>query len=344
MEKKDQNGLRTRLSRQIGIFVFMFLAISSLFATCTESDLDEGMQVVNTAIQQSIKDTRSNILTGKTSKDIGQRIIDSLESRKTQLNDLYLKIKFGSTDSLTGEEKSSFKKSKFKMALGLDKTEKKTINDFTYMIVSTLRSIETMKRLYSIDKFTKFKSSLFFETGEYIIPPKNRSNVVNGLEPFLDKVFSIINNDTNSQAKIVIGVYGYSDEQDVQAGNKLYNDLTSKINSDQTKDIYSYLPFSQQLNFKLSQLRAESLKVLIYEELKKREEHGKDIDLLFEINWLGLGNEIPKDVENPKKNDERRRIVSIYWDVLPTFKLDEKLLDDIENIDILSEEYKKSNK
>jgi hypothetical protein len=78
--------------------------------------------------------------------------------------------------------------------------------------------------------------------------------------------------------------------------------------------------------------------------LKRREEHGKDIDLLFEINWIGLGNEIPRDVENPKKNDDRRRIVSIYWDVLPTFKLDEKLLDDIDNIDILSEEYKKSQK
>jgi hypothetical protein len=340
----DQSGLKTKLNKQIVLFVFMFLAISNLFATCTEKDLDEGMRVVNIAIQQSIKDTRSNILNGKTSKDIGQRIIDSLESRKTQLNELYLKIKFGSTDSLTGEENSSFKQSKFKIALGIDKEGKKTINDFTFMIVSTLRSIETMKRLYSTDKFTKFQSSLFFETGEYIIPPKNRTNVVNGLNPFLDKVFSIINNDTNSQAKIVIGVYGYSDEQDVQEGNKLYNDLSSRINSDKSKYIYSHLPFGQQLNFKLSQLRAESLKVLIYEELKRREEHGKDIDLLFEINWIGLGNEIPRDVENPKKNDDRRRIVSIYWDVLPTFKLDEKLLDDIDNIDILSEEYKKSQK
>lgn len=343
MKAKDQNGLKTKLNKQIGIFVFLFLAISSLFATCTESDLDQGMQVVNTAIRQSIQDTRTNIDNGKTSKDIGQRIIDSLESRKTQLNDLYLKIKFGSIDSLTGVEKSSFKKSKFKMALGLDKDGKKTINDFTFMIVSTLRSIETMKRLYNLDKFTKFKSSLFFESGEYVIPPQNKPKVINGLEPLLDKVFSIINNDTNTQAKIIIGVYGYSDEQDVQTGNNLYIDLSSKINSDKSKELYSYLPFSQQLNYKLSQLRAESLKNIIYEELNKRKTLGKDINLLFEVNWLGLGIEVPKDVLNPKKNDVRRRIVSVYWDVLPSFKLDEKLRDDIDNIDELSNEYKKSH-
>jgi hypothetical protein len=340
--KKDQLWMTIqRRNKCISICVFLFISISSFFGTCREKDPDGPWRAVNTAIGEAIQDTRANMANGKTSKDIGQRIIDSLEIRRTQLNELYLKIKLGSTDSTSGKGNTIYKNPKIK-SLGLTPEGKNTINQFTIMIVSTLRSVETMKRLYNLDKFNRYNSALFFEPGEYVIPEKNVARIIEGLEPLLKDVLYAINNDTNRQVKIVIGVYGYSDDQDVLVGNKLYNDLISKINSDTAKEAYSNLPLSQQLNYKLSQLRAENLTIRISRELDKRRNQKKNKDLLYEVNWIGLGNDVPAGVENPQKSDPRRRIVAIYWDVMPSFQLDDKLRNDVENIEEFSTEYKKT--
>ena len=78
-------------------------------------------------------------------------------------------------------------------------------------------------------------------------------------------------------------------------------------------------PDKQELNAALSALRAEKISILLSQILKERFPDFKLISkIVFESNEAGMGEKFPKaEIKNYKPNDERRRIVIIYWNVLP---------------------------
>ncbi|MBK6330997.1 MAG: hypothetical protein IPF62_10940 [Bacteroidetes bacterium] len=161
------------------------------------------------------------------------------------------------------KDKRKVTKNQIKKKLGLNPKQEELEKEFIMTVISTIRSLETMKRLYNIEKFKKFNGAKFFKSGNYIIPEEDVKPILKDLEPLIKDILAEIINDSNTQVKIIIGVYGYSDEQIVKSGTSLYDNLMQKIRSDPEKMMYSNLSLNSQLNYKLSQLRSESLKKLL---------------------------------------------------------------------------------
>lgn len=306
---------------------FFLLFVFCLFAygKCPTEDVCNSIICITEEIDNQIALTNSNIAHERTSADIGKRIIDSLSIRKQSLITLFnqLEICNGGKNAISNKDKV-FKK--------------REIESYIKLVISTMRSLETMKRLYNVDKLKKFSGAKFFKPGQYKIPPDHTLPILNDLNPLISEIQYQIENDSNTQIKIVIGVYGYSDEQNVIPGSSLYNDLLHRINTDNNKYMYAGQSLNNQLNYKLSQLRSEALKEIIDSELKRRENESNK-NLLFEVNWLGMGTALPKGIINPQKDDERRRIVRIYWDILPYFQNNEQLVEDFKNKEQLASDF-----
>ncbi len=80
-------------------------------------------------------------------------------------------------------------------------------------------------------------------------------------------------------------------------------------------------PSRQELNVKLSELRAKSIANLLVDLIKINEGLIPNPKLInYDIKWMGKGEELPYP-DRVKKiiraDDKRRRMVSLIWNVLP---------------------------
>jgi hypothetical protein len=78
-------------------------------------------------------------------------------------------------------------------------------------------------------------------------------------------------------------------------------------------------PIKDELNSALSALRAEQISKLLNQMLKTRYPDFKSIDkIVFETVEAGQGEKFPDPaITNYMANDERRRVVIIFWSILP---------------------------
>ena len=97
----------------------------------------------------------------------------------------------------------------------------------------------------------------------------------------------------------------------IMPGTELYKKIKNYIKIEN--------PTKEQLNAGLSALRAEEISKLIDRFIKERANDFKTINkITFELLEAGEGEKLPdSNIKNYKENDERRRIVLIYWSVLP---------------------------
>lgn len=175
-------------------------------------------------------------------------------------------------------------------------------------IVSLQRTIETLRDLYNLETFKAFSSAKFFGVGEYQIQASDKAAVKKDLSPLAEAVLDFLKSHPNQKLKVIIGVYGYSDELAIASGGPLYKQLANLINKPK--------PTSAELNQKLSELRAKSLASIIEEVMKQKLSSNADVSMInFEINWVGRGIQLPGPIPNPKIDDERRRVVTFIWNV-----------------------------
>ena len=79
-------------------------------------------------------------------------------------------------------------------------------------------------------------------------------------------------------------------------------------------------PTRQQMNAKLSELRAKTIAKLLVDIIKTNEGLIPNPRLLnYDIKWMGRGESLPypDKVKDYKAVDKRRRMVSLIWNVLP---------------------------
>jgi hypothetical protein len=156
-----------------------------------------------------------------------------------------------------------------------------------------------------------FSLAAFFGPGGFIIPESKSKLAKKYFSPIVDSLVKFSNDYATVMRTATITVNGYADGTAIGKGSKLFKQLAIYLNKPN--------PDKQELNAALSALRAEKISILLSQILKERFPDFKLISkIVFESNEAGMGEKFPKaEIKNYKPNDERRRIVIIYWNVLP---------------------------
>jgi len=129
--------------------------------------------------------------------------------------------------------------------------------------------------------------------------------------PVIDSLVKFSNDYSSLYRTASIIVNGYADATTIGSGSKLYKVLTAYLNNP--------TPQKDELNSALSALRAEEISKLLNKILKERFPDFKSIDkIVFETVEAGQGEKLPDPaITNYTANDERRRVVIIFWNILP---------------------------
>jgi hypothetical protein len=158
---------------------------------------------------------------------------------------------------------------------------------------------------------TLFSLAAFFGPGGYAIPAEKSEKARIYFSPVIDSMIKFSNKYAQTPRTATILINGYADATQITVGSKLYKELAEQIKID--------APTKAQLNTKLSALRAEELSKLFAKTIKdKSNEIVAPSKITFANIEVGRGEQLPDSkITNYKVNDERRRIVIVYWSVLP---------------------------
>lgn len=256
------------------------------FSSCMTQKEIKRAETIKDEIQELRNLNKEKVDAGTQSPEIGKAVDSTYQKMQEKLSVLQEAVKKNPTDI------SQLKKLKQKSQ-------------------SYQTSIETFLKLYKLDNFKSFESSRFFKSGEYEILPKDANIIINDLDPLIDKIIEVIEKDNAVNIEVIMGVYGYTDEQEIAIGGNLYKTITTMKGSNNLSQA--------ELNKVLSELRAKSLADLVQTSVNKRKGNEANKNHIFyNINWLGRGFEkLPFKNMEIKKVDEKRRVVTVIWGIRP---------------------------
>jgi hypothetical protein len=188
------------------------------------------------------------------------------------------------------------------------------------LIIDSVVNKSAKSRQYTFDmieeglqKSTKtlFSLAAFFGPGGYAIPLEKSEKARIYFSPVIDSLIKFSNKYAEIPRTATILVNGYADATQISVGSKLYKEMAKYLKVD--------APTKAQLNVGLSSLRAEELSNLFTKTIKEKSSEFVALPkITFENIEAGRGEQLPDaNIKNYKANDERRRIVIVYWSVLP---------------------------
>ena len=277
-----------------------FASVIILIAGCASSRVQnlnkatqEALELVKQEAQRAIKLTEQKIKDMEVDQEIGEQIIENLESTEKKVEAQLMQV--------SAMEQSNSREEILKF------TERTNV-----IIQSALTDLRSLNDLYEVSTFSQFETATFFPTGGYTIPGDKMEEAKSSMEPIVQRIIKFIGDHPRQRFVAVIVCYGFSDETPVSKESSLYNSLLGKM------DIPD--PDSRQLNKKLSELRAKSIAKLLVDIIKVNEGLIPDPRLInYDIKWLGRGEALPypDKISDYKPVDKRRRMVSLVWNVLP---------------------------
>jgi outer membrane protein OmpA-like peptidoglycan-associated protein len=180
------------------------------------------------------------------------------------------------------------------------------------IIQSALTDLKSLNDLYDISTFSQFETATFFPTGTYSIPTEKMDEAKKSIEPIVQRIIKFFGDHPKQRFVAVIVCYGFSDETGISKESALYPAIMAKM--DKTN------PTRQEMNSKLSELRAKNIANLLVDLIKVNEGLVPNPKLInYDIKWLGKGEALPypDKITDYKPDDKRRRMVSLIWNVLP---------------------------
>src|SRR5512147_494043 len=108
-----------------------------------------------------------------------------------------------------------------------------------------------------------FKTATFFPAGGYGIPPEKQDEAKKSIEPIVQRIIKFFGDHPRQRFVAVIVCYGFSDETPIAKESPLYSPLLAKMKTNN--------PTRQELNVKLSELRAKSIANLLVDLIKINE-------------------------------------------------------------------------
>jgi flagellar motor protein MotB len=180
------------------------------------------------------------------------------------------------------------------------------------IIQSALTDLKSLNDMYDINTFTQFETATFFPTGGYVISSDKMEEAKKSIEPIVKRIIKFFGEHPRQRFVAVVVCYGFSDETPVSKESDLYPNLLAKMSKNN--------PSRQEMNQKLSELRAKTIATLLVDLIKVNEGLVPNPKLInYDIKWLGKGEALPypDKIADYKGDDKRRRMVSLIWNVLP---------------------------
>jgi hypothetical protein len=242
----------------------------------------------------------SGTVDSATSANIDTRLIKyqaRLDSFKNEINTLSVKLESPE------DTKKEFSYIKARILL-VDSVVNKSAATREY----TLHMIED-----GLSKPTKklFSLAAFFGPGGYIIPKDKYAVAREYFSPIIDSLLKFSNNYESLLRTASIMIEGYADAAKIAPNTPLHKILAVFM--------HRKTPSKQELNTALSALRAIEIRQFLDMLVKEKTNAFISIDKVTFFNFeSGMGEILPDPaIRNYTINDERRRIVLIYWSVLP---------------------------
>jgi outer membrane protein OmpA-like peptidoglycan-associated protein len=156
-----------------------------------------------------------------------------------------------------------------------------------------------------------FNLGAYFGGGKYEIPADKLEQAQQTFAPILDSIASFYNRYAGVERFATITVLGYADATGFNKEGQTYKTLITLLkDSAATKEM---------INQKVSALRAKNMADIMELILSKKIPNYTSLQKLdFLFFEIGKGEEYPsKKISDYTVNDERRRVVLLFWNILP---------------------------
>jgi hypothetical protein len=265
---------------------------SSRVQTLTKST-QEALELIKKEAQRAIQMTAEKVRSNEVDPDIGKQLMENLQAAEKKVSE------------------------QIAQAAELDKNNSREAQlhfaeSSNVIIQSALTDLKSLNDLYDVATFSQFETATFFPAGGYTIPAENMEDAKASIEPIAQRIIKFIGSHPTQHFVAVIVCYGFSDETPVGKESPLYKNIAEKLGNAN--------PSRQEMNTKISELRARSIARLLVDVIKSNEGMIPNPNLVnYDIKWVGRGEALPypNKVKDYTPSDKRRRLVSLIWNVLP---------------------------
>jgi hypothetical protein len=189
------------------------------------------------------------------------------------------------------------------------------INKMTEEAKSNASNLSLIDNLLATNTFNQFNTGSVFGPGQFIIDSENNPDAVTPFKAVADDMLNFASKFPNKKLTGTFIVLGYADAQQISQGSSLDSTLRVSMGGVESAT-------GAELNKELSRLRAksvtEALSTIVAQKIS-----GNLVFQNLKVEYLpqGRGEEFPnKKITDYKEDDERRRVVFVYWSILPDFK------------------------
>lgn len=174
-----------------------------------------------------------------------------------------------------------------------------------------LENVLFFDELLAANTFAKLNTAVFFGSGQYKIESNTEAEKMLG--SVTDEVLSFAAKHSDRALHASFIVLGYADEESFISGSELYKDLA--------KNMSESSPSRVQLNVEMSNRRASAITSILREQYRLQRSKYPVTNLSNSFISIGKGEQLPAGkITDYRPVDERRRVVLIYWSVLPKMK------------------------
>jgi hypothetical protein len=175
---------------------------------------------------------------------------------------------------------------------------------------NNLGNVELINDLLGTNTFTRINLSSLFGPGEFKPDASFVSSKRPLFEPVADSIMKFASKFPNKKLTASIIVLGYADAGQISPVSSLAKELAISMDNKEAS--------SAELNKELSRLRASVIADMM-KTITEEKKTGQSVFSKFTVETIaqGRGEELPEPSVKYTANDKRRRIVKVYWIVLP---------------------------
>lgn len=178
---------------------------------------------------------------------------------------------------------------------------------------ANLSNIHLIDELLATNTFTQLNTASVFGPGEFIIDLQNNPSAGDPFKKVAADMLAFAAKFPNKKLNGTFMVLGYADAQQISQGSALDSTLRLSMGVETAT--------SPQLNKELSRLRAKSVTEVI-SGIMLQQTNANELYKNLHVDYLpqGRGEDYPNPkIKDYREDDERRRVVFVYWSILPDF-------------------------
>lgn len=279
---------------------------SSVALKVAKQSQDNASSMLDKVSEQSAQADSTGQIDASTNEDIQKYVL----AEKQKINETKGKIEEAQVIIRDYSDKRSSKRESEVIA-----EANRVVSESSELLRILEKKTEVIVDFLGSETFSKSEIGALFRPGEYQLIKEQVKEGKRLFSPIVQKLFVFADKYQNSFRSLTgeIIVTGYSDATAVEKGSSLYKDLAARLlENDGVQE-----PNQQDLNQKLSELRAGAVKELLETIIAQRKQENSEL-IDISVSILGRGEELPKGLPvSTSKNDRRRRVVTFYWVVLP---------------------------